>query len=112
LTCSYGLQRLILHVHAPTPVTVWIYSDQSEWLVPPLRWAGGSRSSFPPAHPSGTMRGCAMKGIPTKPRFPVCRRCRVAPLLHVGWIWECPGCGLRITTAAVRHDDSRAGKAG
>jgi hypothetical protein len=53
-----------------------------------------------------------MKGTPSKLRFPVCRRCRVAPLLHVGWIWECPGCGLRITTAAVRHDDSRAGKAG
>ncbi len=39
-----------------------------------------------------------------EPRFPRCRRCRVAPLRHVGWIWECPNCGLRITTAAVRHD--------
>jgi hypothetical protein len=29
--------------------------------------------------------------------------------MHVGWIWECPRCGLSITTAAVR-DDVRAGE--
>lgn len=52
-----------------------------------------------------------MKETLIKPRFPVCRHCRVTPLLHVGWIWECPRCGLRITTAAVHHD-SHIGEAG
>jgi ribosomal protein L37AE/L43A len=49
-----------------------------------------------------------MKGPLTKPLFPVCRKCSVTPLMHLGWIWECPRCGLRITTAAVRHDSGAA----
>jgi hypothetical protein len=48
-----------------------------------------------------------MKRISTRPRFPLCRRCRVTPLLDVGWIWECHGYGLLITSAAVCHDDAR-----
>lgn len=46
------------------------------------------------------------------PRMPVCSRCRVTPLLHMGWIWECPRCGLRITTAAVHHDSLTAKRIG
>jgi ribosomal protein L37AE/L43A len=53
-----------------------------------------------------------MLRLTTKPLVPICHQCRSTPLMHLGWVWECPRCGLRITTAAVRHDDSRAGKAG
>jgi hypothetical protein len=42
------------------------------------------------------------------PHFPVCRKCHVAPLMDIGFIWECPRCGLRITTAAVRFDSAPA----
>jgi hypothetical protein len=52
-----------------------------------------------------------MKRLSTKPLFPVCRQCRVTPLMHLGWIWECPRCGLRITTAAVRHDSGAGDEA-
>jgi ribosomal protein L37AE/L43A len=38
---------------------------------------------------------------------PVCLQCRIAPLWDIGWIWECPRCGLRLTSAAIQYDEVR-----
>jgi ribosomal protein L37AE/L43A len=46
-----------------------------------------------------------------KPLVPVCHKCRGTPLIHLGWIWECPRCGLKITTAAVRRELERGKRA-